>query len=181
MYLTANIFDITTKNPIIYSYDTLSEAYKNYPSTGTRGVEVEYKAKGSWGYVNVNYTYYTAAGKVKVPQYEVPDVSGALLGLAQHRVNLNSSFNVYKKLFISPSASFMGKRYGYDYSDLDTAGTGMLMSFKSAALLNLFIGLEDLFGKGLNIGVGCYNILNEDYRFIQPYNMLHCHPQAESS
>jgi outer membrane receptor for ferrienterochelin and colicin len=171
MYLTANIFDITTKNPIIYSYDTSSEAYKNYPSTGTRGFEVEYKAKGSWGYVNLNYTYYTAAGKEKVPQYEVPDVSGALLGLTQHRANLNSSFNVYGKFFVSPSASLMGKRYGYAYSKSDTAGT--LRPFNTSILVNLFAGFEDLFGKGLNIGAGCYNILNEDYRFIQPYNSGH--------
>jgi outer membrane receptor for ferrienterochelin and colicin len=173
MYLTANIFDITTKNPIIYSYDTASEAYKNYPSTGTRGIEVEYKAKGSWGYVNLNYTYYTAAGKKKVPQYEVPEVSGALLGLSQHRANLNSSFNVYKKFFVSPSASLMGKRYGYDYSAEDTLGTGMLLPFKGTLLFNLFVGVEDLFGKGLNIGAGCYNILDENYRFIQPYNSGH--------
>jgi outer membrane receptor for ferrienterochelin and colicin len=171
MYLTANVFDITTKNPIIYSSDSSADAYKNYPRTGTRGIEVEYKAKGNWGYLNLNYTYYTAANKVQVPQYLVPGVSGSLLGFSQHRANLNSSFNIWRNLFVSPSASLMGKRYGF--VSVDSTGAGILQTFNPTILANVFIGYENIFGQGLNIGIGCYNFLNTNYSFIQPYNSGH--------
>src|SRR5204862_8319250 len=57
MMITGNVFDITTKNPIVYfAYDSIQddEAYKNLPQTGTQGFEIEYKAKGKWGFINVN-------------------------------------------------------------------------------------------------------------------------------
>ena len=45
-YLTANVFDIVTKDAIIFYYDTDNEdAYKNEGMAGTRGVEFEYRVK----------------------------------------------------------------------------------------------------------------------------------------
>jgi outer membrane cobalamin receptor len=167
MYLTANIFDITTKNPIIYLYNDTTDIYKNYPRTGTRGIEIEYKAKADWGFINLNYTYYTAGNKVEVPQYLVPGVSGALLGFSQHRANLNSSFNIWKNLFVSPSASLMGKRYGFVAAD---TLSGVVQTFNPTILSNIFIGYENILNLGLNLGIGCYNIFDSKYSFIQPYN-----------
>jgi outer membrane cobalamin receptor len=172
MLITANVFDITTKNPIVYFTDGLNDGYANLNQTGTRGVEVEYKARGKWGYINVNYTYYSGANKVKVPNYEVPEHKGALLGLAQNRANMNSSFNLWKGLSVNPSASFIGNRYGYNKIDTSTSSL-ILKKFSPVLLLNIFITYENLFVKGLNLGAGCYDLLNQKPVFIQPYNSSH--------
>jgi outer membrane cobalamin receptor len=174
MLVTANFFDITTKNPIIYftSGNGSSEGYTNLAQTGTRGFEVEYKAKGKWGFINLNYTFYSGANKVKVPNYQVPGHTGPLLGLAQNRANLNSSFNIWKGLAINPSASFIGTRYGYSTSNSADSSL-ILKKFSPVLLFNVFITYENLFTKGLNLGAGCYDILNQKPVFIQPYNSGH--------
>jgi outer membrane receptor protein involved in Fe transport len=60
MFLTANVFDISIKDPIIYDIDTNSnggEVYKNYASTESSGFEINFKTKYQWGYASVNYSY----------------------------------------------------------------------------------------------------------------------------
>jgi len=173
-FLTANIFDIATKNPIVYFIDTTIvngnyEGYKNFKQLGSRGVEVEYRVKDKWGYVNVNYSFYTTQNQLEVPYYEVPGNSSVALAFPNHKINLNSSFNVSKFLSISPSLSWMSKRYGY--ASVDTLNNPVIKEYSPVLLANLFFYFN--ISKSLKAGIGCYNILNQQYEFIQPYNGGH--------
>jgi len=172
MYVTLNIFDITTKNPIVYVVDTGgNEVYKNLNQQGSRGAELDYRIKSSWGYVDFNYSFYTVAGKTTVPSFQVPIDNNMMLGFAANKFNLYGYYNLTKDISIAPTISWIGRRYGYA---LDGGGV-YLKTYSPTILANLFISYNNCLTHGLRIGIGCYNIFNSDYAFIQPYmtNVLH--------
>ncbi|MGZ4096642.1 MAG: TonB-dependent receptor plug domain-containing protein [Bacteroidia bacterium] len=164
---TVNVYDIETKNPIIYytSLDsTNTDLYKNFGHAGTQGIEAEYRIKDKWGYVTINYAFYSAANKQKVALYET-EKSSSLLGFANHRVNLNASWNISKKLSFNTTASLYGPRYAV--TSLDTAGNSVQELLAPKFLLNFFFRYQPV--KGLSIGLGMYDVLNQKINFIQPY------------
>ncbi len=171
--VTVNFFDITTTNTIAYYYDdsTETDAYHNIGNTGSRGVELEYKFKDKWGFVNLNYAFYTVAGKDKIADYEVPENKNVLLAFPAHKINLGAGFNIGKHFSVNPSVSFRGERYAY--TSLDTLGDGVIEKFSPMVLCNIFLRYEDLFIKGLDFGVGVYDLLDQRVKYIQPYNSSH--------
>lgn len=169
---TINFFDITTKNPIVYYYDTLTlaDAYINFGRSGTRGLEAEYRIKGTWGSVAANYSYYTAQGKEKIGDYEVSQAPASLLAFANHKLNLNASWNITRDLSFTPTISFFGKRWAY--TSADSAGTAVASQLDPATLVNVYIRYATPV-KGLIIGAGVYDMLNQKFLFVQPYNGYH--------
>jgi outer membrane receptor for ferrienterochelin and colicin len=170
---TVNFFDITTRHPIVYYYNdsTFSDTYVNGNVSGTMGGEAEYKIKGKWGYLAVNYAFYTAQGKTNNPYFTSDQdsavSSSSLLGFANHRANLNASINIFKGFSVNPSASFYGQRNGV--KSVDTLGTPVVSVFDPVFLLNLYVKYDTPI-KGLTIGAGVYDILNQKFKFIQPYS-----------
>lgn len=163
---TVNFFDISTKNPIIYYTVAGTDAYTNQGRTGTYGLEAEYRIKEKWGYVAINYSFYSAAGTQKSAAYRVAQDSSMLLGFASHKINLNGSINILKNLSLNPSGTFYGPRWGYN--SIDTAGVAQLHKFAPVFLFNLFLKYNTPV-TGLSIGVGVYDIFNQQFVFIQPY------------
>jgi outer membrane receptor for ferrienterochelin and colicin len=165
--ITVNFFNITTTNPIVYLTDsTNADIYANYGGSGTRGVEAEYKLRLKKFNFSLNYAFYTAAKKEKVSDYEVADDEKALVGFANHRVNFSAVWNPIEKLSVNLNASFYGQRYAYTSTmQADSAAPELL---PSTTLLNIFVNWEPV--DGLNIGLGCYDLLNQKFKFVQPYN-----------
>lgn len=179
MFFTANIFDITTKDPIIYFVDpaattTNVDGYKNIGQLGSQGVELEYKIKDKWGYVNLNYSFYTTQNKQRVEDYEIPGKTNQVLAFPSHKINLNSSFDLARKnknkFGISPSLSWISTRYGYTFVD-NMSGEPIIKEFSPVLLANLFFYGD--FSGGFKAGIGCYNIFDQKIDFIQPYNGGH--------
>ena len=175
MFLTLNVYDITTKDPIVYYYSATPstngsyEGYKNLQEQGTRGAELDYRIKSNWGYFDFNYSYYTTAGKTVVPAFQVPTDNSMTLGFAANKLNLSASYNITPMLSVTPTISYIGQRWGYVYSG-DTLGFPTLKLFSPTILANIFIQWK--LGN-LKAGIGCYNMLNADYEYIQPYNGGH--------
>lgn len=171
--ITVNFFDISTKNAIVYYYDdsTDTDAYHNIGQTGSRGVEFEYKFKEKWGFINLNYAFYSVAGKSKIADYEVPENSNVLLAFPSHKLNFSAGFNVTKRFSVNPSLCFRGERYGY--TSIDTLGDGVIEKFSPMVLANIFLRYENLFIKGLDLGVGVYDLFDQRVKYIQPYNSYH--------
>ncbi len=94
----------------------------------------------------------------------VPGILVILLTLVG--VNL-TSINIVKGLSINPSASFYSQRFGVE--TIDTLGTPVVSEFDPLVLLNLYIKYDTPI-KGLTIGAGVYDILNQKFKFIQPYS-----------
>jgi len=177
MYLSVNCFDITTQNAIRYFVKTDSvftgfqDGYTNSKvTTGSQGVELEYKYKSAFGFVNLSYAYYTVQNKNVDPANEVPVFRAMTLGTAKHKVTLTGSINIGKHIYVSPSVNLLGRRYGY--ASADSAGNGIIQYYKPQTTVNLFVGSSSLI-KNCSLGIGVNNLLNENILYLQAYNSLH--------
>jgi outer membrane cobalamin receptor len=177
MYISVNLFEITTANAIRYfvSSDTTNagfpDGYRNSNrSTGSKGFEFEYKYKTDWGFVNVAYSFYTIRNKNVDEANSVPAERDMTLGTARNKLNIMGSINLTDKLFLSPSINYLGKRYGYSTVDADEAG--ILTKYKPQTTLNVFAGCNELI-EHLDIGLGIYNLTNTRIIYPQAYNSLH--------
>lgn len=166
--LTINFFDITTRHPIVYYFDAVSQSdvYQNEKTTGTSGVEAEYKIKAKWGYVGINYSFYTAQNKEKIAAYRTSD-SSMLLGFANQKINLSASVNITKDLSFNITGSYYGARWAY--TSLDTLGVPVMKKTDPLMLVNIFLKYNTPV-KGLTVGAGVYDLLDQKYHFIQPYS-----------
>jgi outer membrane receptor for ferrienterochelin and colicin len=91
--------------------------------------------------------------------------------LANHKLNINANYYITRNFSANVTAIFYGKRYGYDILftgpgkfDVD----GQLIRRSPVALANLYFHYQHLFTKGLELGVGAYNLFNSKYDFLQP-------------
>jgi outer membrane cobalamin receptor len=177
MYLSVNCFDITTSNAIRYFVKTDSvitgfpDGYTNSKvTTGSQGIELEYKYISGFGFIDLSYAYYTVLNKNVDPANEVPTFRAMTLGNARHKVTLTSSINVGKHVYVSPSMNLLGRRYGY--AAIDTAGNGVIQYYKPQTTINIFVGSNSLI-KNCSFGIGVNNLLNENILYLQAYNSLH--------
>ena len=137
MILTANIFFINTRNPIVFSSyqdDTLEavfgpaatvDFYRNTEQSGSSGIELDYRFHDKWGYINVNYSFYNVDRRDVIPEYSVREFNfdvtegrllkdNVLLAFPAHKVNLTFNWYVRKNLSLNLTGSYIGTRYGYD-------------------------------------------------------------------
>jgi len=194
-FLTANFFDMTTRNPIVYHYyqdETVRNiygyssgiyVYQNFEKSGTRGIELDFRFQDKWGYLNANYSFYSVANKPRVDAYTVSTFnrieeervevkSDYLLAFPKHKININWLYRITKDFSVNLNSSLIGERYGYD---VDIYGTdpndvdGKLIKQGFTALLNVYFRYTNLFTKGLNAGIGVYNIFDSQLDYMQPY------------
>lgn len=167
--LSFNIFDITTKNPIVYYYDDSlgTDNYINKDRSGTRGAEVEYRFKAGWGNVLLNYSYYTTAGKSQIDDYSVEGNNKLSLGFPAHKANAVLTVKLPASLVFNTSVKYRSKSYAAELYD----STGVLNYNEVAAgvYINTYLYCKHLFVKGLSVGVGVYDILNTGIYYVQPY------------
>jgi outer membrane receptor for ferrienterochelin and colicin len=170
-YLTANAFDITTKNPIVYFYNEMSEDdYENEEPTGSRGFELEYKWKQKTWFFNANYSYYSTAGHPVIHEYAVPGHPNSFLAFPNHKFNATASFKVYRKWSLTSSLTYMSERYSLISTDPQFQ---ILIRYKPSLYLNMNLSAEDILVKGLTIGLSCHNCTDAGVYYIQPYANNH--------
>lgn len=173
MFFNLNLFDISISKPIVYSVTAEGEElYENLDKTGTKGLEIDYRIRGKWGYTNLAYSYYNSDGKNKVGLYEVPSKPNILLGFPNHKATLLSQFRIGKSFSINPSITYMSERYGVTDYDFDT-DEPTISSIDPIALFNFYLLYDNLFTKGISLGAGVYDLLNAEYSYIQPYSGIH--------
>jgi len=172
--VSLNAFDVGVQDPIVYSYDaeTASEAYRNLGRLGSRGIELAYQVRGSWGRAQLGYSFYTPSGRNDVEDYLVPDQEDAFTGLPTHKATATGLWRVLPWLSVSPTAVLVGKRYAVDAPD-EMTGVSQVETLPAQLLLNLFVRAENVGTPGLEIGAGIYNVLGTDFRLAQPYNGGH--------
>jgi outer membrane cobalamin receptor len=165
-YLTANIFVTQIKDPIVYYYTT-GDQYANFGEVGTSGAELDWRWKMKGGQVQLGYSYYTV-NHSNVSTYKVTDHDDALLGMAQHKAVINAWMDTGLLGWrLNPSLNFIGKTYGYEYSDESAAME--LHAESERWLANLYFSNANLGLKGLEVGFGIFNLLDQRNRYIQPY------------
>ena len=169
-FLTGNFFDITIKDPIVYKYipDTEEEFYRNYDQTGSRGFELELKGVYSGFGMNLNYSYYTSAGKNMVDSYNSYNQEGEIIknylqGFPRQKITMHGNARIWKSLWGGANIIWQGKKYGMMETD----------EFQSVLdptlTIDLVLTWNDPLKKGLSVQLGAYNITNQETWFLQPY------------
>jgi outer membrane receptor protein involved in Fe transport len=172
--ITANGYWIRIDQPIIYDVDpnTMQESYLNATSTGTTGVEAEYRLRYKWGFATLSYSFYSTAGQNQVTLYSVPTDSNLMLGFPAHKVALNTGFDLWRDhLTFAASGVFESPRFGYVAGD--GMGNAVLGNEPSTWLFNTNLAYRNLGVKGLDLMAGVFNLLDQHYRVLQPYNGGH--------
>jgi len=170
-FFSANLYDITTRNPIIYYYDG-GDGYKNYGTTGTRGIELDFKLKGRTGYADVNYSFYTTRGKKTINDYSVTENTSVSLAFPAHKINLSGSLKITEHLNVNSSLSWNSEQYAF--VDIDTiTGKNITQKYSSRVLVGVYCNVTNILTKGFSAGFGCNNLLDEKEVYIQPYNSYH--------
>jgi outer membrane receptor protein involved in Fe transport len=168
-YLTANIYNIDISDAIAYTYDSGANTfYYNVPTAGTRGFELQYKLKQSWGYLNAGYSFFRPVTG-GIPLYSVPGDDTSFLGTPNHKLLAYSSINSpFERIRINPSIVWMSTMWAYTASN--GAGGFTLSKLPSTFLANLYLVRDDTFIKNLQLGLGVTNIFNNSYVIAQPYS-----------
>ena len=174
LFLSANVFDITIKRPIIFFYDPVAdtENYVNYSRTGTRGWGLGFKYKDKGDYLELGYSTYLS-DKNRVDVYKPLTDSSAMLAFPRHKAVLNSRYQLGGGLTASPSLIYLSKRYGYYAS-------GATRSYSAVTLANLYFSMKDCLAKDLTLGLGVFDLFGSNYSYIQAYNSEHAPLPAPS-
>lgn len=179
IFFSVNLFDNTIYKPIVYIIDessSLGESYINGDKTGSQGVESEIKlVSNNWGYLFLNYSYYTTGEKNKVGDYQVflgdkPEEK-IVLGFPSHKISGMGHWNVADDFSINPSFVYMSDIYGVSSISEDVNGEEIYHYNKFAGqfLLNVNLLYENIFTKGFDISLGVYDLLNEKQKIYQAY------------
>jgi len=175
-FVSANVFDLSLANAVIYQFDATGAHYVNAGNTETQGFELEGKYRDSWGFLTANYSFYRVAASDITNSLPVDYNSGNLfgsntmLGLPQHKITAAGSFKVWNRLSVGPTLIWMSTRTGY--SGLDSNQNPIPVIMPPAILLHIFAHYDDLFIKGLSLGAGIYNLANTANAFGMGYSSL---------
>ena len=168
-----NIYDVQTKNPIIYYYDTLTnyDAYINKELSGTQGIETELQYKNHQLKIRAGYAWYTAANKEVLDEYTVPGESASLLGLANHKAFMVLTTSISRNLNITTEAIVRGKRYYI--KTLSNDGQPGYREEQPTIKLNASVVINRFLHRNISISAGIYNLFDLKEYYIQPYKSLH--------
>lgn len=166
-----NLYNVTLDRPIIYNYSGTTQSYRNASMAGTYGFETALLGNFQWFDFNLNYSYFKTRAS-EPTDYAVPDHPETLLGMANHKVGMNANVRLWDQYTrLNLSNTFYSKRFGYEYNA--ALGAMKIKDFSEAFLVNAYLEREHFFFDGLSAGLGVFNILNQDFRYIQPYNGSH--------
>lgn len=174
LQLAANVFWVRIDRPIIYGVNqqTETEEYFNSDSTGSAGVEADFRLKYHWVSLNLNYSFYSAANQNRAPVYGVPGHDDLLLGMAAHKLVLAAFFRLYRdNLFLNTTGTFLSERFGFLAAD--ATGAPLLGSEPAVFLWNAFFVYRNAGLRGLDLGLGATNLLGQKFRFLQASSSGH--------
>jgi outer membrane receptor protein involved in Fe transport len=165
--LVANVFDLTVKKPLVYSFAGL-DAYTNEGRTGSRGVEAELQLRHRRSSATLSYAFYSASGKNRVPEYAVAGDRTLLAGFAGHKLIATARVRPTRHVVLSPTITWLSERAFFDGTE--AAGDPAAGRIGSRTYVDLFASWQDVGGaRGLEVGVGVRDLLDEGSVYVQPY------------
>jgi len=169
--LAVNIFHATIEDPIIYSVVDATDNYSNRADMASRGLEASWHWQPEWGKVKLGYSFYEAIDN-PVPEYQVTGKDSLFLGTSQHKLTLDSRYQINAKLSVNPSAIWTSARYGYDYDpSVVVANEGdaqmSLQRFNAEFILNVFMNYKN---GSFALGAGVFDALNTQHQYMQAHN-----------
>ncbi|HJV22947.1 MAG TPA: TonB-dependent receptor plug domain-containing protein [Holophagaceae bacterium] len=127
--LTLTLFQTKLEKPLVYG----AAGYTNGAEVTSKGGELEWKWRQSWGFVNASYSLNSLDNQV--PDWSVPGHDDRTLGASANKLAVYSGIKLGGGFSLDPSLALMGDRWGYDYDA--GAGNVVLKKFDAALLVNL--------------------------------------------
>jgi len=161
-FISVNLFDLSIKDPLVYFYDSATgfETYQNYSKTGSRGVEVDYQLRGSWGFFKTGLTIARANGN-EVPDFSVPGEKNYLVAMPNLKVGILGNFKLGGDFSFAPSVVALGPRYTFE-------SNGGPVRRESTALVNAMLHYRPA-GAALLVTAGVHNLTGTDVGFPKAY------------
>ncbi|MGL1888368.1 MAG: TonB-dependent receptor plug domain-containing protein [Reichenbachiella sp.] len=168
MSLVGNVFYIHIDDPILYVYNSVTEAtdYTNFESASTIGFELDYRLKYNWGYVNTSYSFYKNNNS-KVEPYEVEGNDNLLRGFPAHKFVINGGINAGKKIIISPTVILNSEKVGYFYQEEGWEGYGPY-TYGGNFTFNLAINYRPI--ENMLISLASYDLFGQNYHTVNAYD-----------
>ena len=87
------------------------------------------------------------------------------VGFPTHKVTFNAHVNITPAFSVNQTLMFVSDRYGY---------TGdRLTQHPPSWVYNVYFRYQNLLTPGLEIGLGVYDLFNEQFAYVQPYHGGH--------
>lgn len=195
MILTANVFKIHTRNPIVYHFyqdNQIANAfgedrglfvYQNFPAAGSYGLELDYRYQRKRGHFQVNYSFYSVEDHAVPAPYRVSTFDynpenrerirdNLTLGFPKHKVNVNVGLNLNRNLSLNLTGTYLSERYTYDMVSASQDPfdfKGELRRYPQQFLVNGYLNYQNFIFRGLTVGAGVYDIFNQQSPFLQPF------------
>jgi outer membrane cobalamin receptor len=186
MLLAVNAFSLETRDVIIYGYslDNPDGVYENFDKTGSYGMELVYSIRKKRWYSQLTYSFSQASSANTVDTYTLPQTSKQFVGMAAHKVTLNTNFSITQNLTLNPTFIASGPRYAYTrtetidededgFPDVDESGdeihVPVTTKLSPYVLANIFLNYRNVV-PGLTAGIGVFDIFNETPDVPQAYN-----------
>ncbi len=167
LYAGINLFDNRVSPTLVYQEVGLQSLYVNGGTTGTHGLEVELRSKGSWGYVVAAYSFYEATVR-GVEQFLVEGHPELFLGAPQHRFAVRGAFRIGPYVSFNPAFIVYSERYGLETALHAT--DPVVTKFGPTVVADLFLVLRNVGIEGFDLGVGVHDATGSNYRYVPAYN-----------
>jgi outer membrane cobalamin receptor len=167
-FLTANVFDVSIKDPIVYTVDALNnEVYLNFDRTGTRGLELSQVWRSPAGHsAALTYAFYRAHDN-RVGLTAVPGHPRRTLAAPNHRATASVTVQGPLGVVFTPSLEYLGGRDGYDFDP--AAGAVAQRRFKPAAVADAALRFKRLGVPGLSAAATGHDLFAARPPLVQPY------------
>ncbi|HJW32205.1 MAG TPA: TonB-dependent receptor [Holophagaceae bacterium] len=164
--LTLNLFDTRIRKPLVYTVQGPLSGYLNQSRTGTRGFELEWKLRRTWGFLTTGYSYHQARNEVAL--WSAPGHDSNFLGFAPRKATLAAGLHLGDAWTLGGTLMHLGSRYAYDW---DAAAGANRLARRAPDLL---VGLNLAFtARGFTASLGLQDALDRQVPYIQPYNGGH--------
>lgn len=173
LFCSVNSFVMQVWDGISFFYDTEGEQhYENSDQTRTGGIECVAKAKHKQISFCASYSLARILNGEQT-SYRVPDVKNRNLSLPEHKFSATASITIADQLTITPGLLIIGPRWAlelYEYDDDETFAGNVYEESDVSTLVNL-CGLWAVpWAHGLGLSVSVYNLLSDDFMYIEAYD-----------
>jgi len=158
-FLTLNAYRSELEKPLVWRKTSMDDygGYYNGPSVESKGLEFDYKVRGSWGFVTAAFSKIFQTNNV--PDWQVPGDDSRSLGLASDTGKIVANFVASPNFEFGGSVIYSGNKFAYNIF-------GEVEKFSPKTFVNLNATYHF---KSMSAVVGVYDLLDQKELFLQSY------------
>ncbi len=169
---TVNLFYNQINNFFVYTFDdNLDDFYLNSDRLSTWGTEATLNYQHPhWGRVKFNYGLYQALEDSSRAFKAIDSNNNVIhdkmnISFPTHKVSVNHTLPITPSLSFNHTLIFSSDRYGYSGSTL--------IHYAPTWIYNTYLRYQNTLFKGLEAGLGVYDVFNAQYEYVQLVNGGH--------